>query len=190
MKELFHGDLVRITLEEPETLAKAEARWQLDSEFVRLTDSEPIRLSSEKRIREWFVDNRIDKGFPPERHLFSVRTLAEDQLIGFLGLYVDLIHSDAWVGIGIGERDFWSKGYGTDMMKVCLRYAFLELGLQRVTLALHEYNTRALRSYEKAGFCVEGRTRQGVLREGRRTDVIWMGILREEWLEANQGVSQ
>ena len=95
---------------------------------------------------------------------------------------MELIHSDAWVGIGIGERDFWSKGYGTDMMKVCLRYAFLELGMQRVALGLHAYNPRALRSYEKAGFQLEGRTRQDVLREGKRTDTLWMGILREEWL--------
>ena len=73
-------------------------------------------------------------------------------MIGFLGLWVDLIHSEAWVGIGIGEREFWSKGYGTDMMKLCLQYAFFELGVQRLSLGLHEYNPRALRSYEKAAF--------------------------------------
>jgi RimJ/RimL family protein N-acetyltransferase len=89
------------------------------------------------------------------------------------------------VGIGIGERDFWSKGYGTDTMKVCLRYAFLELGLQRVSLGVFEYNPRAVRSYEKAGFKLEGRTRYDAHREGKRYDSLWMGILREEWLQKN-----
>ena len=184
MKDLFRGELVRLTIEEPDVAAAAEARWQRDSEFVRLADSDPIRFTSEKKLKEWY-EKRAEKGPEPERYPFSVRTLAEDKLIGFFGLFVDLIHSEAWVGIGIGERDFWSKGYGTDMMNVCLRYAFLELGVQRVSLGLHEYNPRALRSYEKAGFQLEGRTRKDVLREGKRTDTLWMGILREEWLHKN-----
>jgi RimJ/RimL family protein N-acetyltransferase len=54
-----------------------------------------------------------------------------------------------------------------------------------MSLGLFEYNSRALRSYEKAGFRLEGRTRKEVLREGKRYDALWMGILREEWLQQN-----
>jgi RimJ/RimL family protein N-acetyltransferase len=183
MKDIFRGELVRLTSEEPGAAAKVGVRWQLDSEYGRMLDSESVHLFSEKVIKEW-IEKNSEKA-KPERHHFSVRTLAEDKLIGFFGLYVELIHSEAWVGIGIGERDFWSKGYGTDMMNVCLRYAFLELGVERVSLGLHEYNPRALRSYEKAGFVLEGRTRKDVMREGKRTDTFWMGILREEWLQKN-----
>lgn len=183
MKDLFRGELVRLTNEEPEAFAKVSSRWQRDTEYVRLIDSDPVILYSEKQMKDW-TEKRFDNS-KPERHQFMIRTLAEDQLIGFFGLYVDLIHREAWVGLGIGERDLWSKGYGTDMMNVCLRYAFLELGVQRVSLGLHEYNPRALRSYEKAGFQLEGRTRKDVQREGKRTDTLWMGILREEWLQKN-----
>ena len=190
MKELFRGELVRLTAEEPDAYARVEVRWQRDSEFVRLADSDPSRLSSEKRIREQYVERRVDKGFDPEFFSFSVRTLSDDQLIGFLGMRVDLLHSDAMVGIGIGERDFWNKGYGTDMMKVCLRYAFSELGVQRVSLGVLAYNGRALRSYEKAGFRLEGRTRKDVLRDGKRTDTLWMGILREEWPALQNGAKE
>ncbi|HSK87652.1 MAG TPA: GNAT family protein [Anaerolineales bacterium] len=186
MKDLFRGELVRFTFEEPETRAKAEARWQRDSEYVRLADSDPTRLSSEKKIKEWF-DKQAEGGPQPERYSFSVRTLDEDRYIGFLGMWVDLIHSEAWVGLGIGEREFWSKGYGSDMMKLCLQYVFSELGLERLSLGLHEYNPRALRSYEKCGFRLEGRTRKDVMREGRRTDTLWMGILCEEWLQMQNG---
>lgn len=189
MKDLFRGELVRFTLEEPETSAKAEARWQRDSEFHRLADADPALLNSEKKIKEWF-EKQLEKGLKPERYGFSVRTLAEDKYIGFLGLWVDLIHSEAWVGLGIGEREFWSKGYGTDMMKLCLQYAFRELCLARVSLGLHAYNPRALRSYEKCGFRLEGRTRQDMQREGRRTDTLWMGILREEWSQMQNGENQ
>ena len=98
-----------------------------------------------------------------------------------------MIHSEAWVGLGIGEREFWGKGYGTDMMKFACSMSLAELCLERLSLGLHEYNPRALRSYEKCGFRLEGRTRQDILREGKRYDSLWMGILREEWLQMQNG---
>ena len=186
MKDLFRGELVRFTFEEPETRAKAEVRWQRDTEFVRLADGDPSHLSSEKKIKEWF-DQRSERGPKSERVSFSVRTLEEDKFIGDLGLWIDLIHSEAWVGLGIGEREFWSKGYGTDMMKLCMQYVFTELGVERLSLGLFEYNPRALRSYEKCGFRLEGRSRKEMLREGQRYDSLWMGILREEWLAMQNG---
>jgi len=184
MRDICRGEVVRLTMEEPDILAKIEDQWQRDSEFVRLADNNPHVFFSEKRLKDQ-TEKRLEQGFQPERYPFSVRTLAEDKLIGFFSLYVELLHSNAWVGIGIGDRDFWSKGYGTYMMKVCLRYAFLELAMQRVSLGLHAYNTRALRSYEKAGFLLEGKSRKDVLKEGKRTDTLWMGILRDEWLQQN-----
>lgn len=186
MRDLFRGELVRFMAEEPEARAKTEVRWQMDTEFHRLADIDPAILFSEKRIRQW-AEERIEKGFQPQRYAFSVCTLAEDKLIGFLSLWVDLVHSEAWVGLGIGERDFWGKGYGTDMMKLCLHYAFTELNMYRVSLGLHAYNERARRSYEKAGFRFEGRTRQDTQHEGIHTDGLWMGILREEWEAMQHG---
>ena len=186
MKDLFRGKLVCFTLEEPEMAAKVDVRWQRDTEFHRLADSSPARLNSEKKIKEW-IEKQIETGFKPEQYFFSVRTLAEDQYIGFLGLWVDLIHREAWVGLGIGERDLWSKGYGTDMMKLCQQFVFDELCMKRLSLGLFEYNPRALRSYEKCGFRLEGRIRGELLREGRRYDSLSMGILREEWLQIQNG---
>ena len=188
MRDLFRGKLVRFTLEEPETAAKVDIRWQRDTEFHRLADGDPAQLSSEKKIKEWF--EKQAEGFQPERYSFSVRTLAEDKYIGFLGLWVNLIHREAGVGLGIGERDFWSKGYGTDMMKLCQQYVFAELCMERLSLGLFEYNPRALRSYEKCGFRFEGRTRKDLRREGQYSDSLWMGILREEWLLAQNGEKQ
>jgi RimJ/RimL family protein N-acetyltransferase len=186
MKDLFRGELVRLTSEEPEFRAKIEVNWQRDTEFHRLADGDPAELTSAKKIKEW-IEKNVEAGFKPERYFFSIRALDDDKLIGFLGLWMDLIQSEVWVGIGIGEREYWGKGYGTDAMKLCLQYAFMELGVQRVSLGLHEYNPRALKSYEKAGFRLEGRTRKDMLREGKRTDSFWMGILRDEWLQMQSG---
>lgn len=186
MKDLFRGQLIRLTSEEPDVLAKQEVRWQRDSEFHRLADSEAADMFSEKKLKERF-DNRAEDGLTTDRIRFSIRTLEGDVLIGFLGLWVNALRRDVWVGIGIGERDYWSKGYGTDAMKLALQYAFMELGAHRVTLGLMEYNPRALKSYEKVGFRIEGRSRGDVFREGKHYDSIWMGILYEEWLVLQQG---
>lgn len=180
MKDLFCGELVRLTAEEPEFSARQEARWQRDSEFRRMADGDPADMISEKKFKDW-AEKYAENGFKPERHPFSIRALSDDKLIGFMGLWLDLIHAEAWVGIGIGEREYWSKGYGTDAMKLAVQFAFMELGLQRVSLGLFDYNPRALRAYEKVGFRLEGRTRKDLLREGQRADSLWMGILREEW---------
>lgn len=186
MKDIFRGNLVRLAADEPDALAKTEILWQRDSEFLRLSDNEAVYLTSEKKLRESF-EKRLEAGFKPDRYAFSIRTLAQDKPIGFLGLRLDLVHNDAMIGIGIGDREFWDKGYGSDAMKVCLRYAFTELNLHRVSLGLHEYNSRALRSYEKTGFILEGKTRKDLAREGQRYDSFWMGILRDEWMEMQTG---
>ena len=186
MKDLFRGELVRLTSEEPELISKHEVRWQRDTEFRRLADGDPADLFSEKKIKEWF-EKRIEDGFKPDRHGFTIRALDDDKPIGFLGLWLNLIHAEVWVGIGIGERDYWNKGCGTDAMKLCLRYAFMELGAHRVSLGLFDYNPRALKAYEKAGFRLEGRTRKDIMREGQYYDSLWMGILREEWLALQNG---
>jgi RimJ/RimL family protein N-acetyltransferase len=87
----------------------------------------------------------------------------------------------------MGARESWGKGYDTDAMRVILRFAFQELNLRRVSLDTFEYNPRAIRSYEKAGFVLEGRARGYLNREGKRWDLIFMGILQEEWLSSGMG---
>jgi len=179
--DLLYGKLVRLTAEDPSVLAEACSRWNKDSEFLRLLDANIANQVSAKKITEW-IQQDFDKS-PEPLYLFGIHTLEGERLIGWMDLEGTLFpHGEAFVGIGIGERDAWGMGYGTDAMKVILRYAFQELNLRRVALDTFEYNPRAIRSYEKAGFVYEGRARGYLCREGRRWDLIFMGILREEWL--------
>jgi len=178
---LLRGELVRFAAENPEVMAANFSRWNQDTEWLRLLDTDPPRLLSVKKWTEW-LEKDLEKGTSDEL-FFAIRTLDEDALIGFIGLF-DLFkqHGDTLVAIALGERKYWGKGYGTDAMRVMLRYAFNELNLRRVGLIVFDYNPRAMRSYEKAGFIPEGRIRGAILREGRRWDWLYMGILREEWL--------
>ena len=75
-------------------------------------------------------------------------------------------------------------GYGTEAARLMLRLAFERIGLHRVGLSVFAFNERAIRSYQKAGFRVEGRLREAIARDGRYWDEIQMGVLRDEWLAA------
>lgn len=184
MKDIFTGNLVRLSAFDPGEMSKAFPRWNRNSEYARLLDSAARPMRSSQAILKRMEKNLEETSL--ESYDFSIRTLAEDKLIGEIGLeVVSWSGRDAFVGLGIGETEYWSKGYGTDVMNLILRYAFTEINLKRVTLTVFEYNPRAIRSYEKAGFQHEGRLRRLLNREGRRWDELFMGILREEWLELN-----
>ena len=176
--QLFQGDWVRLTAANPETDAEAVARWTRDSELLRLMSSSPpwpLTVGEAKADQERRAARENYFGF-------AIRALADDRLLGFTNLkQIAWTHGEACLGINISEQADRGKGYGTDTLHVLLRYAFAELNLYRVSLEVFADNVRAIRSYEKAGFVVEGRLRQAVHRDGRRGDVICMGVLREEW---------
>jgi len=180
-KPLYRGELVRFVAPDPQQAAGELAKWMRDSEFVRLLDTDPARLLSVDKYKEWFEKDLIEEQ-KNDKLFFLIQTLEEARTIGLIGLDgIRWTHGDAWVGIGLGERDYWGKGYGTDAMRILQRYAFEELNLHRLSLSVFDYNPRAMRSYEKAGFVLEGRARHFLNRDGRRYDLIFMGILREEW---------
>ncbi len=179
-QDIFRGEKVRLVAVDVEKMADLFVHAGRDSEFSRLLDTSPARLHSRQATKKWMEEEFLEvkpKAFP-----FMIHTLEEDNPIGDIGLYVtEWTHRDAFVGIGI-VNGYQGRGYGTDAMRLALHYAFTELNLARVTLNVFEYNPRAIRSYEKAGFKVEGRQRGFINREGKRYDLIYMGILCDEWM--------
>lgn len=172
---LFAGKLVRLAPVDAEAQA-AFARWTADAEYSRLLSTWAVRP--------------VHPGYwpPPDPSdawrvfSFALRSLADNRLIGMVELETDWSNQTAWLGIGIGDPEYRSKGYGTDAMQLALNYAFYELNLYRVSLGVFSYNPRAIRVYEKVGFQHEGRMRAVLFRDGQRHDMLIMSVLRPEWL--------
>src|SRR5947209_1299048 len=151
-------------------------KWFSDPQIIRFLGRDaPVTLAEEER---WFRDyeRRTDE------QIFAIEV--EGQHVGNLGLHkIDRVHRKAEVGIVIGEPSFWSHGYGTEAMRVVLRYGFDVLGLNKISLDVLEYNTRALRTYERLGFQREGVHREDIYKDGRFVNVIRMSILARELRE-------
>ncbi len=143
MDDIFTGRLVRLSAYNLDEMSKASPRWNLNSEYQRLLSSSPFPMISSNALSKR-LEEEVNE-MSPASYFFSICTLAEDKLIGELGLdVVNWSGRDAFVGLGIGETEYWGRGYGTDVMNILLRFAFMEINLRRVTLTVFEYNPRAI----------------------------------------------
>jgi len=111
------------------------------------------------------------------------------RLVGSVRLWrISEKNRSAMLTIFIGDKSRWGQGYGTEALRLILRHAFGQMRLNRVELHVFDFNARAIRSYEKAGFVREGVRRHALRRGTRYYDIVVMGILKEEFetLEAQR----
>ena len=151
-------------------------RWNNDFAVTRtLARSRPTTVEQEEAAYDAVVKD--------ERYaLFTIYERATWRPIGTTYLAdIDHWNRSAEFGIAIGGRDCHGKGYGTDVTRLVLDYAFTVLGLQNVLLTCREYNVAGRRAYEKAGFKEIGRRRRCKWMNGRLWDDIYMDCLADEF---------
>jgi RimJ/RimL family protein N-acetyltransferase len=159
--------------------------WRNDEETARLVAGAGFYLYSHVPIEkiEDDYENDIKKLDKREIGKFSIYTLGEnpEHIGGIQYSALNIISRSCTVGIGIGVKEYWSKGYGTDAMKTLIHYLFQTMNLQRIKLETWSGNVQAIRSYEKCGFVVEGRLRKDEYIDGKYYDTVVMGLLKEEF---------
>lgn len=111
---------------------------------------------------------------------FAVERKAEEQLVGAIALTINQAHHYGEIGYWIG-KPFWSQGYATEAARELLRYAFDELGLNRVQARHMTKNPASGRVMQKIGMQYEGVLRQSVYRWEKFEDVAMYSILRDEY---------
>ena len=165
----------------------------------------PINVDDAPKFTEWLNDLEITEGVTVyarainlegekdalgqiKGHEYSIIDISTNEPLGKCG-FIDLDHLNqtAEVGIFIGNKDYWNKGYGSEALRLLMDFGFKALNLHNIGLTAWAFNKRAIKCYEKIGFKVMGKRRQALLRGKDRFDIVHMDILRSEFYESLNG---
>jgi ribosomal-protein-alanine N-acetyltransferase len=149
-------------------------RWMNDPEVTQYLESRFYPNSMES-LREYVAGKRGDRN-----NVFLAIILKDgDRHIGNIKLGpIDWIHRIGDIGILIGERDCWGKGYATEAIGLVVDYAFRVLNLHKLTAGCYDLNQGSAQAFQKVGFVIEGIRKQHYYCSGKYVDVIMMGILK------------
>ncbi|HST50006.1 GNAT family N-acetyltransferase [Jatrophihabitans sp.] len=147
-----------------------------DAELELIGGGDPPRPRTLEVVREFFAERAKDT----EGQNFAIE--ADGKFIGDCGVFhPDRRGGTAEVGIGIGDRDYWGRGYGRDAMRLLVDYGFRLQNFRRLWLSVQARNERAIRCYRSVGFVEEGRLREHVWGDGRYEDIVLMALFRSDF---------
>ncbi|MGB8252790.1 MAG: GNAT family protein [Anaerolineaceae bacterium] len=154
-------------------------RWMNDPEVTAgITVYRPMSLVNEEN---WF-ENMVKRPLDEQIFVIEICPRGEWLPIGSCGYHeIDWRNRNTEVGIAIGEKAWWNKGYGSEAMELLVKYGFETLNMHRVWLRVFENNKRAVRSYEKVGFVHEGQMRESDYKNGKYHNILLMSILKQEY---------
>ena len=155
-------------------------KWFNDPEIVQYLDMYlPMTEMSEEKFIEELGTTRASSDV-----LLVIEAIEGDSTrpIGNCGLHqISPKDHNAAFGIIIGEKDYWSKGYGIEATRLLINYGFQQLNLHRISSTAIAFNERSIKLQKKVGFREEGRLRQAIFKNGQYYDMLQFGILSEEW---------
>ena len=177
---VVHGRRLELRPLLPDDVGEAYVRWLNDPETVRFTEARHATHTLES-VRAYVAACRASQC----EHLLGIFEQAGGRHVGNIKIGpVNPHHRCASVGLIIGEKARWGRGYATEAIALAARYAFTVLGLHKLTAGVIEGNEGSQRAFEKNGFMVEGVRRRQNFCEGRWRDESILGLLAEEWEHA------
>ena len=148
-------------------------KWHNDRELYKNLIG-TFHFSSRAAEEKWLSEKQV---FSQKEINLAICLKENSQHIGnFYIKNIDWTARNAMLGALIGEKSLQGKGYGTEAHHLIAKYAFQDLGLNRLWVQVLEDNTQSLKHLEKCGYTVEGRFRKHALKNGQFKDVILLGI--------------
>lgn len=170
----MQGNQIYLRKVSPDDVNDAYCRWMNEPATNRFLESRFYPHSIET-LREYIVDKQGDN----LNAFFAIVLNNGDRHIGNIKLGpVDSNHRLADIGILIGEKDCWGKGYALEAINLIVDYAFNTLNLHKVTAGCYAPNKGAIRAFEKAGFVQEGVRKAHCFFEGEYVDDVLLGLVR------------
>ena len=153
-------------------------KWFNDLEVTQYLN---MSLPMTEMAEEKFIEGL---GADKTQAFFVIEAIEGDlsKPIGSTGLgSISARDHNATFGIAIGDKDYWSKGYGTEAARLIINYGFEQLNLRRISSSVFAFNERSFRMHKSVGFREEGRQREHIYKNGKFHDLIILGMLMEEW---------
>ena len=157
--------------------AQLWTKWDNDLEIAIPLGDEAYTVFSLEKMQN--IVNDVSK---QQSQVFSIVDLETDSSIGRCMLFnLDRVNRQAALGIVIGEKEYWGKGFGQDAAKLLLDYGFNLLNLNNIMLGTYSFNERAQACFRKLGFKEIGKRRQARIINMKKYDLILMDMLAEEF---------
>ncbi len=158
----------------PNDANEAYCRWMNDPEVNKYLESR-FYPHTQETLRDYVTGKLGDVESP----FFAIVLKKGDRHIGNIKLGpINTIHRFADIGIIIGERDCWGKGYATEAIRLIVKYAFDTLNLHKVTAGFYEPNLQSMKAFANAGFSQEGVRKSHCYCDGKYVDDILFGLVR------------
>ena len=156
------------------TDAQDDYNWQTDPELAQLDAMPLVTLTFEEYLSAYTIELRYPA---PTRRSFAVETLDGKHIGNCVYYNVDEEKGEAELGIMIGNRDYWNKGYGTDAITTLVNHIFQQTNLSRMYLKTLDSNIRAQKCFQKCNLTPYGH----LVRDG--FNFMLMEIHRKQWQE-------
>ncbi len=153
--------------------------WLNDREVTKFLDSGFFPNTMEK-MEEYYSNIALS----PNNLMLAIIDKESDKHIGNIKAGpINWVTGVASLGIMIGNKEFWGRGYGTEAIRLVLDYAFKSLNLHKVTAGIVANHQASIRAFQKAGFEIEGRAKSQFFLDGEYCDSLYLGIVKEDFLK-------
>jgi RimJ/RimL family protein N-acetyltransferase len=185
MEESFLLETQRLVLK-PHSLEHLDKfwSWENDPELLYYSDDQPedqppVSLDETRKSLE-----RMSQQCSPEGEIihYAIHLKHDGAYIGNgMIAKIDRYHRHCRIGLMIGDRSQWGKGYGKELLSAVCAYCFQTLKMHRIGAEIYSFNERSIRLFEDVGFQREGALRDSVLKRGDYFDELLYGLLYPDW---------
>lgn len=174
---MYSGQLVKLRAYKEEDIEKATV-YINDEEVKKLMDSTIPFPMTKWQEEEWIRSRKANTDFTYD---FAIEDLKTGKYIGGCSINeCDVKNRTCVVGIMIGDKEYWGKGYGSDALKVLIKFIFEEVNMNKIKLNVFSFNNRAIACYKKVGFKEEGILKKEIYRNGKYYDEIIMAMFKDD----------
>lgn len=170
---LLNGDRLSLRKIASSDVTETYLNWMNDNEVTRHLESR-FQKYSIQNLKEYVINLEEDQN----NFLFAIIIKKNQRHIGNIKLGpINRIHLFAEIGLLIGEKDCWGKGYASEAIELICHFAFSYLNLNKLTAGCYQTNIGSLKAFQKTGFIVEGVINKQYLSDGKYIDGIRLGLL-------------